>query len=75
MAYPIDKKLVVGITSSALFDFTAEDEIFRTEGLAAFKKYQIDNRKKPPLRERPSHSLNDCLDSIRSSLGNLRWRL
>ncbi|PZO76581.1 MAG: 5'-nucleotidase [Sphingomonas hengshuiensis] len=48
MAYPIDKKLVVGITSSALFDFTAEDEIFRTEGLAAFKKYQIDNRKKPP---------------------------
>lgn len=48
MAYPIEKKLVVGITSSALFDFTAEDEIFRTEGPAAFKKYQIDNRKKPP---------------------------
>lgn len=48
MAYPIEKKLVVGITSSALFDFTVEDEIFRTEGLAAFKKYQIDNRKKPP---------------------------
>lgn len=48
MSYPIEKKLVVGITSSALFDFTVEDEIFRKEGLAAFKKYQINNRKKLP---------------------------
>lgn len=48
MAYPIEQKLVVGITSSALFDFTAEHEIFQTEGLEAFKKYQIANRKKPP---------------------------
>lgn len=48
MAYPIEQKLVVGITSSALFDFTAEHKIFQTEGLDAFKSYQIANRKTPP---------------------------
>ena len=48
MAYPIEQKLVVGITSSALFDFTAEHDIFQNEGLDAFKKYQIANRKSPP---------------------------
>ena len=28
MAYPIDKKLVVGISSNALFDLKKEDDIF-----------------------------------------------
>lgn len=48
MAYPIEKKLVVGITSSALFDFSVEHEIYAKEGVDAFRKYQIDNRKKTP---------------------------
>lgn len=48
MPFPIEDKLVVGITSSALFDFTLEHQIFETEGLDAFKKYQADNRKKAP---------------------------
>lgn len=38
MAFPIEEKLVVGITTSALFDFTVEEEIYRNEGLEAFKK-------------------------------------
>jgi len=48
MPFPVEDKLVVGITSSALFDFTLEHDIFETEGLDAFKKYQADNRKIPP---------------------------
>lgn len=48
MAYPIETKLVVGITSSALFDLTNEHQIFQKEGLNAFKKYQIENRKNLP---------------------------
>lgn len=48
MAFPIEEKLVVGITSSALFDFTEEHQIFLDEGLDAFKKYQAENRKKLP---------------------------
>lgn len=48
MGFPIHEKLVVGITSSALFDLSHESEIFRNEGLEAFRKYQEDNRKKTP---------------------------
>ena len=44
MAYPIENKLVVGVSSSALFDLQLEDEIFQTNGLEEYKKYQIDKR-------------------------------
>lgn len=44
MAYPIDKKLVVAVSSTALFDFSYEDSIFRTQGLDAFRAYQTKNR-------------------------------
>ncbi|MEL7834853.1 5'-nucleotidase [Fodinibius sp. Rm-B-1B1-1] len=44
MPYPIEKKLVVGISSSALFDLKKEDKIFRRDGLEAYKKFQIQNR-------------------------------
>lgn len=50
MAYPIDKKLVVGITSTALFDLRKEHEIFVTEGLEAFRAYQAQHRDEPPPR-------------------------
>jgi 5'-nucleotidase len=45
MPYPIDRKLVVAVSSNALFDLEKEDEIFRNEGLNAFKKYQFQNKK------------------------------
>ncbi len=44
MAYSIDKKLVVAISSSALFDFTTEHEIFLQDGPEAFRAYQIAHR-------------------------------
>ena len=44
MAYPIEKKLVVGISSNALFDLRKEDELFKNKGLDAYRKYQIDNK-------------------------------
>lgn len=43
MAYPIEKKLVVGITSTALFDFAKEHQIFLDEGLEAFRAYQAEH--------------------------------
>lgn len=48
MAYLIDNKLVVAITSTALFDFSKEHEIFVTEGLDAFRAYQAAHRKDVP---------------------------
>jgi len=46
MAYPINKKLVVGVSSNALFDLQAEDRIFREEGIKAYRKYQVENKNK-----------------------------
>lgn len=45
MPYPIEKKLVVGVSSNALFDLEVEDSIFINQGAEAFDKYQIDNKK------------------------------
>lgn len=44
MAYPIDKKLVVGISSNALFNLEKEHEIFTHKGVQEYRKYQIDNK-------------------------------
>jgi 5'-nucleotidase len=48
MAYSIENKLVVGVSSTALFDFSAEHEIFLKDGLEAFKSYQREYRTIPP---------------------------
>src|SRR4051794_19207976 len=46
MPYPIERKLVVAVSSNALFDLQKEDEIFQTQGVEAFNKYERDNQKK-----------------------------
>ncbi len=46
MPFPIDKKLVVGVSSMALFNLQKEDQIYREEGLSAYRKYQIENKNK-----------------------------
>ncbi len=43
MAYSLQNKLVVGVSSRALFDLTMENEIFETQGVEAYSKYQIDH--------------------------------
>jgi 5'-nucleotidase len=40
MPYSLSGKLVVGISSRALFDLDAADEVFREHGLAAYREYQ-----------------------------------
>jgi 5'-nucleotidase len=46
MPYPIDRKLVVAVSSNALFNLEKEEAIFINEGLNAFKQYQIENKRK-----------------------------
>ncbi|MBN8646753.1 MAG: 5'-nucleotidase [Caulobacterales bacterium] len=48
MAYPIESKLVVAVSSTALFDFSAEHQIYLTQGLDAFREFQLNNRSIPP---------------------------
>ncbi|MGI6543134.1 MAG: 5'-nucleotidase [Limnochordia bacterium] len=40
MSYPIEKKLVIAVASTALFDLTEADRVYREEGLAAYQEYQ-----------------------------------
>ncbi len=40
MAYSIDKKLVIAVSSSALFDLSESDKVFRDQGTKAYKSYQ-----------------------------------
>lgn len=46
MAYDLDKRLVVGLASSALFDLTESDRIFRESGESAYRDYQRKNQHK-----------------------------
>lgn len=43
MTYSLDKLLVVGISSRALFDLEAEEAIFQQQGLAAYRTHQFDH--------------------------------
>jgi len=45
--YPIERKLVVAVSSSALFDMNSADTIFKEQGYDAYQKYQHRHRKKP----------------------------
>lgn len=39
----MDKKMVIGVSSRALFDLSVENEIFEQQGLEAYCKYQIEH--------------------------------
>ncbi len=41
MAYNLDKKLVIGVSSRALFDLTVENAIFEKDGVEAYCEYQV----------------------------------
>lgn len=44
MPYPIEKKLVVGVSTNALFNLEKEDELFRKDGVEKYKIYQEANK-------------------------------
>jgi len=39
MPYPIERKLVVGVSSNALFNLEKEHDIFESKGLQEYRKY------------------------------------
>ena len=44
MPYPIDQKLVIAVSSTALFDLSAEHHLYKDKGVDAFREYQRENR-------------------------------
>ncbi|UQG61520.1 5'-nucleotidase [Marinobacter sp. M3C] len=47
MSYPIEQKLVIAVASSALFDLSNSDRVFREQGEKAYRKYQEAHLTKP----------------------------
>lgn len=45
MAYCLDNRLVIGVSSRALFDLTVENEIFCSQGIEAYCNYQVEHEK------------------------------
>lgn len=43
MSYNLENRLVIGVSSRALFDLTAENEIFEEFGVEAYCKYQVEH--------------------------------
>jgi len=63
MAYDLENKLVIGVSSRALFDLRKENEIFENEGVEAYCKYQIE-RENEVLSPGPGFSLIKALLNI-----------
>jgi 5'-nucleotidase len=47
MANPIEGKLVIAVASSALFDLTQSDRVFRERGLDEYRRHQRENENSP----------------------------
>lgn len=45
MSYELTNKLVIGVSSRALFDLTVENEIFKSQGVDAYCCYQVEHEK------------------------------
>jgi len=43
MPYPIERKLVIAVASSALFDLSDSHKIYKEQGIEAYRKYQEEN--------------------------------
>lgn len=43
MSCDLERKLVVGVSSRALFDLSCENQIFETDGVEAYCKYQVEH--------------------------------
>ena len=47
MSYPIEDKIVIAIASSALFDLSESDSVFKAEGEAAYRAWMYSRRDEP----------------------------
>ncbi len=68
MSYPLENKLVVGISARTLFDMSKENDIFEQEGVEVYRRYQI-SREKEPLKPGPGFGLAKALLGLNETIG------
>jgi len=70
MAYNLKDKLVIAISSRALFDLEMENQIFEEKGLDEYYKYQLENESSP-LEKGTAFRLVENLLKINDSFSEL----
>ncbi len=73
MAYSLEHKLVVGVSSRALFDLTVENTIFETKGVEAYRQYQLEHEQEI-LKPGPGFTLIKSLLNL-NKLSNQKQRV
>ena len=63
MAYSLDNRLVIGVSSRALFDLSYENSIFENQGVDAYCNYQLEHENEI-LKPGPGFSLIKALLNI-----------
>lgn len=71
MAHKMDGKMVIGVSSRALFDLSKENRIFETEGLAAYCSYQVEHEQ-DVLKPGPGFALIRALLKLNEQSGEGR---
>ena len=69
MAYRLDDKMVIGISSRALFDMSVENEIFEKQGVEAYCKYQVEHENEI-LKPGPGFALVKALLRLNECCGD-----
>ena len=62
MAYSLEDKLVVAVSSRALFDLEVKNQVFEENGLDAYYKYQLENENKPLKKGTGYRLIQNLLD-------------
>ncbi len=60
MAYNLENRLVIGVSSRALFDLSVENEIFEKQGVEAYRQYQLEHENEI-LKPGPGFALIEAL--------------
>lgn len=61
MAYDLSKRLVIGLSSSALFNLEESDQIFRTQGETEYRQYQLSKQDEPLKQGIAFHFIKNLL--------------
>lgn len=69
MSYDLESRLVVGVSSRALFDLSCENQIFETDGVEAYCRYQVEHEEEV-LKPGPGFPLIKALLNLNNLPGN-----
>ena len=76
MAFPIENKLVVAVSSSALFDLTESDRVYNECGLEEYRRYQEENIDNPLDKKKDRKNYTEAIEeALKEELTPMLWKM